>query len=392
MYRDLGCEHHLVQDRFDERPDIPALTPVGFQKWVTMLIQAHPEAEFERLQKAVLEMPINNPDDKKERFPKEISRRLFPNHEDRKLRDRIEDSIAEHAAVEIPRRASQESFQHRDHSPSVSKTNVAEQQFTQPHRPSVSFMDQDQSSNASSTYLPGNLERERKPYSNIPSDSTIDDTNPPATVTPAVNPIERERKPYSAFPGGGKQFEDETRPKDPLRPRAESVVNTMKQGRSDSSARARPIPFSNTRPMEIPKPEIHNHRAPSIAGGRRHRSPSFSRGTTNDFRRSDGDIRGYQPTFEVGSAPRAEAVFDENDTRRYFDRQARERADRARRQAEDEARNYGESPRRGYDRDDVPRPRRADYMNDEDYYRAGGKGDRGNGYDYQQPHGGPVYR
>ena len=82
MYRDLSCQHHLVQERYDERPDIPGLTPVGFERWVTLLIQAHPEEEFERLQKAVLEMPISNPDDKKERFPKEISRRLFPGHGD----------------------------------------------------------------------------------------------------------------------------------------------------------------------------------------------------------------------------------------------------------------------------------------------------------------------
>lgn len=85
------------------------------------------------------------------------------------------------------------------------------------------------------------------------------------------------------------------------------------------------------------------------------------------------------------------AVFDESDTRRYFDQQAKTRAERARRQAEDDARHYGESPRQTYDRDRHG-PRRGDYLNDEDYYRAGGRGDKGNGYDYQQPHGGPVYR
>ncbi len=390
MYRDLECQHHLVQERYDERPDIPGLTPVGFERWVTLLIQAHPEAEFERLQKAVLEMPISNPDDKKERFPKEISRRLFPAHEDRKIGDLIAESISEHASVDIQRRTSQESFNIRY--PPAHKPSAGEPYVPQSHRPSVSFAEHDTVSSGNTTYTPLHLERERKPYSNIPSDSAIDDTNPPGPLPGASsNPIERERKPYSAQPGGGKQYEDDMA-KQATKPRAESIINGPKPNRSDSTARARPIPINsmNQRPMEIPKSEVHHHRAPSNASSRRRRSPSFSRGTSNDFRRSDGDIRGYQPTFEAGSAPRAEPVFDETDTRRYFDRQARERAERVKRQSEEEARGYEQSPRRSYD-DRAP-PRRGDYMNDEDYYRAGGRGDRGNGYDYQQPYGGPVYR
>lgn len=88
------------------------------------------------------------------------------------------------------------------------------------------------------------------------------------------------------------------------------------------------------------------------------------------------------------NAPPVENVIDENDTRRYFEKNARERAERARRQAEEDARGYGESPRR-YDRGGQAL-RRDDYSNDEDYYRAGGR--QGSGYDYGQPYGGPVYR
>ena len=399
MYRDLECQHHLVQERYDERPDIPGLTPVGFQRWVTLLIQAHPDEEFERLQKAVLEMPISNPDDKKERFPKEISRRLFPGHEDRRIRNRIEDVISEHAAVEIPRRASQEEPQPRRASPEPHKPSVAEQTYVpQSHRSSVSF-DLNPAPASSSTYVPSNLERERKPYSNIPAETAIDDMNPPP---PPSNPIERERKPYSVLPGGGKQFEDEAKAKDSMKPRAESFVSSApKPARSDSTARARPVvSASNARPMEVPKPEVHHHRAPSNAG-RRRRSPSFSRVSSNDYRRSDGDIRGYQPapyqasmSGSFSGGPPIESVFDESDTRRHFEIKAKERAERARRQADEEARLYGESPRR-YDRaglDDRPPPRRGDYGNDEDYYRAAGRGNQGSGYDYGQPHGGPTYR
>lgn len=390
MYRDLGCQHHLVQERNDERPDIPGLTPVGFEKWVTLLIQAHPEEEFERLQKAVLEMPICNPDDKKERFPKELSRRLFPGQEDRRTREKMEDAISEHAAVDIPRRASRGAPPRHD-SPPRHKNNVSEQNnVPQSHRSSVSFDLPTTDSAPASTYAP---ERERKPYFNIPIESAIDDTTAPMPPPPS-NPIERERKPYSAQPGQGKQFEDEPRSK----PRAETISSgTTKPVRSDSNAHSRPIPINSARPMENPKPEIHHHRAPSNAG-RRHRSPSFSRGTTNDSRRPEGDIRGYQPGSYLGSsvplgAPPVDTVLDENDTRRYFEKNARERAERARRQTEEDSWGYAESPRRN-DRnplDERSLPRRNDSLNDEDYYRAGGR--PGNSaYDYAQPYGGTVYR
>ena len=391
MYRDLECQHHLVQERNDERPDIPGLTPVGFERWVTLLIQAHPEEEYGRLQKAVLDMPICNPDDRKERFPKELSRRLFPGLEDRRIREMLEDSISEHAAIEIPRRRSREEPPPPRHESPTRKPSVAEQNYVpQSHRPSVSFDLPPTSSAASSNHMPSQLERERKPYSNTPSESVIDDVNP-AVQPPPSNPIERARQPYSALPGGGKQFEDEAKSS---KPRCESFVGSVpKPSRSDSSARSRPIPIHNARPMEIPKPEVHQHGA-SAYTGRRHRSPSFSRGSTNDFRRSDGDVRGYQPSSYQASgsvpvgAPTVEAVIDENDTRRYFEKNARERAERARRQAEDDARSYAESPRR-HDRAGPP-PRRDDYSNDEDYTRAGGR--QGSGYDYGQPYGGPVYR
>jgi len=161
MYRDLECQHHLVQERYDERPDIPGLTPVGFARWVTLLIQAHPEEEYERLQKAVLEMPISNPDDKKERFPKEISRRLFPRHGDIRIRDHIEDSISEYAAVE-PRRSSQEELKPYPH---------------------VRF-DLSSKSAPKSTFTPTYPEHQYKPYFNTPTEATIDDENPPMPSSP----------------------------------------------------------------------------------------------------------------------------------------------------------------------------------------------------------------
>ena len=45
---------------------------MGFARWVTLLIQAHLEEEFERLRQAVLKIPISNPDDSKSAFPRKF--------------------------------------------------------------------------------------------------------------------------------------------------------------------------------------------------------------------------------------------------------------------------------------------------------------------------------
>ena len=342
MYRDLECQHHLVQEKLDEKPDIPGLTPIGFERWATLLIQAHPNEEFERLGKVVLNMPICNPEDRKERFPKEISRRLFPGYDDLSVGHRLRKAMEVHANVEIPKPAKEE--------------------IPAPPRPEVH---QEEPPPLSA------IERERKPYSNIPTESAIDDTNP---VPPITQRIERERKPYSANPGGGKSHEEDLRAREAVKP-----------GRSNSTTttgRARPIPVGSSapRPMDVPIPEHpQHHRAPSNV--RRHRSPSFSTGQ-NDYRRSDTDIRGYPTSFQPGPLPTAESL--DEDPRRYAQAEHK-RNERARRQAEDDARIFGGSPNgRRYD----PRAegvssttRAAPYANDEEYYRGEGRSG-GNGCEY----------
>ena len=123
MYRDLKCQHHLVQEQNNQRPDIPGLTPVGFERWMTLLIQAHPEEEYRRLQKAVLDMPISNPD-KRERFPKDISRRLFPKDEELGIRGHVEWAIAKYANIQLPGSLNRKGPQsHRDTSFHTSSTD-----------------------------------------------------------------------------------------------------------------------------------------------------------------------------------------------------------------------------------------------------------------------------
>ena len=104
MYRSLRCQHHLIQKQHDRRPSIPSLTVVGFERWVTLFIQAHPEVEYRRLQKVILNTPINNPDKMSERFPKVIPRRLFPLINDRRSCDRIKDTIFGIPAIKFSNR------------------------------------------------------------------------------------------------------------------------------------------------------------------------------------------------------------------------------------------------------------------------------------------------
>ena len=101
LFRETRVEHHLVQKNGDlsERPDVPGLTPKGFEQWATLMILSNPNREYERLAKAVLNMPISNADDRKERFPKNLPRRLFPDVPDLDLRERVEDHIIKHCGV-----------------------------------------------------------------------------------------------------------------------------------------------------------------------------------------------------------------------------------------------------------------------------------------------------
>ena len=387
MYRELSCQHHLIQEHFDERPDIPGLTPGGFEKWVTLLIRANPDSEYERLTKALLHMPIDNPDNKKERFPKEITRRLFPTYADLDVRYRVEDAMIEHASIEIPRPHHPGPDDTRTRHDSPASKAQAEQK--QPPRPSVSFAEPEIIQETPPSQPPPSTQHERPPHayvSEVDEDVTVPEP-------PVSKPIERERKPYVAQVGGGRQYEpEEIRPRESgSRQRGNSVISggaDYRTSRSDStSAHSRPIP-ANPNMQQMPKPEIHQSHYDGGAASNpyRRRSPSFSQGS--DTRRPDPDLLGgYRPTFETGSLPRGTAnappVFDETDTKRYFDNQAR---DRVRRKADEDARAYADSPRRH----SSLKPKRADYTTEDEYWRARDKRDRS--YDdenrYRDTHGG----
>lgn len=174
IYRELRCQYHLIQEHPAEPPSIPALTPEGFEAWITLMIRAHPDVEYERLAKAVLDMPISNADDRKERFPKQLPRRLLPATENLQAQQRCAAALSS-AGVGPLRRAP-------IFPPPPSKT-----QYT------------------TDTDVP-NLERERSPYTSRPDIRAFPSEE--GVGSPSV-PIERERKPYTSTPGVGKTYNDD---------------------------------------------------------------------------------------------------------------------------------------------------------------------------------------
>jgi hypothetical protein len=191
MYRKLLCQHHFVQSQqqFQDAPSVPALTPHGFAQFMTCLIQAHPDTEYARLSTAVRDMPISNADDLRERFPKELSRRLLPKHANVQAEQRLIASL-NHEADLVPL---ERVINAMPPPPSHAPPTMSPQQ------------------NAFQ-------ERERAPYSkSVPQsgepDGDLDRISPPAM------PIERERQPYFAKEGAGKQYESENKDRERERDR-----------------------------------------------------------------------------------------------------------------------------------------------------------------------------
>jgi len=236
----MRCEHHLIQEHTADQPHIPALTSLGFQEWMIVMIQAYPDAEYERLSKAVLDMPISNADDCKERFPKELPRRLFPRVENLQAQQRCAATLSAEGVGPL-RRA--------------------------PTFPPPPPMGQ-------SASVPPSLERERNPYASRPDPRAVvsdDEDEVPISV-----PLERERKPYSAAPGCGKVHEEGMN-----RSAASDAPNHEQRQRAQSTASQNPYVASNDQ----------QSRTGSQSNGRRGRSPSFSsygRGSGSNIRDMPG--------------------------------------------------------------------------------------------------------
>ncbi|KZM21307.1 uncharacterized protein EKO05_0006306 [Ascochyta rabiei] len=239
VYQSMRCQHHLIQEHPAELPYIPALTPKGFEEWMTAMILAYPDTEHERITKAVLGMPISNADNTKERFPKELPRRMFPRTENVQAQQRCAANL------------------------SAEGVSPLRKVPTFPPPPPPPKVD-------TSAAIPS-LERERSPYSGQPD---LRNSDSEGEHDSSFVPIERQRNPYSANPSGGKVYDDlsQSTHSDTTsggqRRRAQSTVN-------QSQCQWAPPPPNDTYNQQQPR-----------SSARRTRSPSFSSYGTN----SDSNI------------------------------------------------------------------------------------------------------
>ncbi|EPE27303.1 hypothetical protein GLAREA_03218 [Glarea lozoyensis ATCC 20868] len=211
FFQALGCQHFLIQDDTRNEPTIPALTPLGFAHLMTLMILAYPEEEAKRLEKVVLDCPIDadgqTVDGKPERLPKAISRHLLPEVEDRASKRLVDKAIEEFV----------QTSDKKPKSPTLSRNSST----SQARRPPVEIH---QSAPKSKP-----IERERKPYAGTPSDNS--------NVSEDSVKIERERQPYSAQPGAGKVYDDSRPTRRESSGRRESRDRRESANRSDRRER-----------------------------------------------------------------------------------------------------------------------------------------------------------
>jgi hypothetical protein len=293
----MRCQHHLVQEHPAEEPYTPALTPEGFQEWMTAMIQAYPDAEYERLTKAVLDMPISNADDRKERFPKELPRRMFP---------RVENLQAQQKCAAA-----------------LSAEGVG------PLRKAPTFPPPPPKSQPAPQYP--NIERERSPYVSQLEQRSFETEDDIASTSV---PIERERKPYAATPGGGKSYDDQHRSAT-----ADATTQDQRRRRQSTAAQG---PWAPP-PTDPYQDTSSQHRTDPQAKSGRARSPSFS----NYGTQSDPNVRDIPPNHYSSNLPSFDA-----DARRYSkDADARLR-DQHRRSTAGTDSSYESQSRSVYDDDD----------------------------------------
>ncbi len=99
LFQDLGCSYHLVQSDPSSRPRIPALTPEGFSRWMTLHLQAFPDEVYCRLEKIVADFPLDTAsllDGKSERLPKQLSRYLLPETPNLLMQSLLKQAIKRH--------------------------------------------------------------------------------------------------------------------------------------------------------------------------------------------------------------------------------------------------------------------------------------------------------
>ena len=200
------------------------------------MILAHPDMEHERLSKALLHMPINNPDNEKERFPKELPRGLFPISPDLKLRRELDESIMSHCNVKLPSEEQQERRTSLEKSPPPQKSVSLSQ-----GRSSLLATVEDANDDDDGI---GDEEDE---------DEEEEEDEEMNKTKPRLANLERERKPYASSPGR-KEYPPETTKRAPVPSTAHNVS------------------FASTKAPENYLKHSRHAQCPANYGRQRHRS------------------------------------------------------------------------------------------------------------------------
>lgn len=243
-------------------------------------------------------MPINNPDDKRERFPKEIPRRLFPEVPNLALRERIDQTIMRHCHLELP------PISDEDISKAARRSKLSGVSTKNPTELSQSGPEGGRQTYATSSSAIADEEEE----SNSP------------------RPIERERKPYTAQPGGGRVY-NETKPSMrghtgsfPTSPRPKEDFLTASPRHRHSDLYSQESPYSRASGA--------GNRHPTENGGRS-RSSSRSINVRPDYRNSESEPLDRDSHRHSGIPSTGEYYYDPaksnlpgdmaEDSRRYRD-------------------------------------------------------------------------
>lgn len=194
---------------------------------MTVMILANPDTEYERISKAVLDMPISNADNIKERFPKEIPRRMFPKRDNMQAQQ-------------------------------ICAANLSAEGVG-PLRKAPSFPPPPPQPKVDTSAAGPTLERERSPYGGQPD---VRSTESEGEHESGFVPIERQRNPYSATPSGGKMYDD-------LAQSTHSdTTSTGQRRRAQSTANQSQWapPPHDTYDHQPPRSSIHRTRSPTFSG------------------------------------------------------------------------------------------------------------------------------
>ncbi|KAH8811760.1 hypothetical protein F5884DRAFT_288843 [Xylogone sp. PMI_703] len=269
LYQELGCEHHLVQDQPNSAPTVPALTPKGFCQWMIIQIKAYPDEETARLNKILQAWPIDADGEKPERLPKQLSRHLLPNKEDKTSRKSLDIAI--------------KSFLDNLERSTKRQSSITSPQLSR-HTSENHSRPVDVPPPKLSPAITKSTERGRTPYASAPLSSVSDPTEESIR--------ERERKPYVAHPGNGKIFVEPVNTN--AIPTSRARARSSSRSDKESSYTNDEIRHKRTQSDAYKGHEYMFSRRPPT---RRNGSPPFQ-----GHRHSTSDI-GQGPTYAPQSSP-----------------------------------------------------------------------------------------